>query len=114
MIFKRTKRKERRLLALDDVNRLHLYSVKVRDGLTYNIVNRKAVILELDTGFFYSLDELGTVVWESLQTNKVLSAVLQDVSRLLRIGRKDLAPEVIESVNLLVSERLVELNDEGI
>ena len=65
---------------------------RVSDGVVFRELDGEAVILNLDSGMYFGLDRVGTRVWQILEQDGHLAAV---VERLL--DEYDVAPDVLRA-----------------
>ena len=79
-----------------------------KDKVTYRIIDGEAVILNLDNGYYYSLNEVGTRIWESIDKQKSLSEILSLLKEECQASEKQLKNDLMELVKDLEKEKLVE------
>ncbi|MDP2939177.1 MAG: PqqD family protein [Candidatus Omnitrophota bacterium] len=78
-----------------------------KDKLTYRIIDAEAVILNLDNGYYYSLNETGTKIWQYINDGKNLSEILASLKAEYRIPENKLKNDLLGLVKDLERERLV-------
>ena len=78
-----------------------------KDKASYRIIDGEAVILNLDNGYYYSLNEAGTRIWESINNQKSLSEILNFLKEEYRLPEKQLKVDLIELVKELEKEELI-------
>jgi hypothetical protein len=67
-------------------------SVKVREDVISRELEGEAVILNLETGTYFGLNEVGTRIWSLLQEHGSLSKVLDTIQQ-----EYEATPQVLES-----------------
>jgi hypothetical protein len=76
--------------------------LKVADGVVFRDLEGEAVLLNLDSGMYYGLDEVGTRVWLLIQEHGRVDAVVERM-----LDEFDVAPERLSAdVTRLVSSLL--------
>lgn len=50
------------------------------DKIAWRIIDEEAVILNLDTGLYYSLDKMGTKIWQLLSEGKSLEDTIDMIA----------------------------------
>ena len=50
--------------------------IRIPDGVVFREVKGEAVLLELETGRYYGLDEVGTRIWQLLVSTRSLRSTL--------------------------------------
>ena len=78
-----------------------------KDKITYRIIDGEAVILNLDNGYYYSLNEVGTRIWESLNKQKALAKILDSLKEEYRLPEKQLESDILGLVKDLQKEELI-------
>lgn len=81
-----------------------------KDKASYRIIDGEAVILNLDNGYYYSLNEAGTGIWESINSKKSLSEILNFLKKKYRLPEKQLKADLMELVKDLKKEELINLS----
>lgn len=73
----------------------------------------EAVLLNLESGQYYSLDGVGTRMWRLLAEHGQIEAAIQALLQEYDVAEAALRQDVQELVQTLASERLLQLVDEG-
>jgi len=79
-----------------------------KDKVTYRIIDAEAVILNLDNGYYYSLNEVGTKIWQMIEKRKQLIEILSFLSEQYQVDKKRLRGDLIGLVKDLKKEKLIE------
>lgn len=66
-------------------------------------------LLDLRSNQYFSLAEVGAVVWQSLQTSRTLDQIVDDVLKIYEVERADCARDVDTLLHELVGADLVEV-----
>lgn len=77
--------------------------------LAYRIINQEAVILNLENGVFYSLNETSAIIWQGLSEGKNLEQVLRFLADSFpEVSSKRLQKDLIEFIRDLKNENLIQ------
>lgn len=79
-----------------------------KDNITYRIIDNEAVILNLDNGYYYSLNEVGTRIWQMIEKEKKLIEILSSLNEEYQVDEKILKDDLISLVKDLEKEKLIE------
>lgn len=94
------------------MNAVHSLAYPVRNETTaFRIIDNEAVILNLDSGIYYSLNEVGTKVWGlcdgSNGVRDITAAIVEEFEVQEEIAQKD----ILELISDLLTEGLVTINE---
>ncbi|MBL7130824.1 MAG: PqqD family protein [Candidatus Omnitrophica bacterium] len=78
-----------------------------KDKVTYRIIDNEAVILNLDNGYYYSLNEVGTRIWEAIDKQKDLSQILNFLKEEHQLPERQLKSDLMGLVKDLEKEELI-------
>ncbi|MBL7198362.1 MAG: PqqD family protein [Candidatus Omnitrophica bacterium] len=78
-----------------------------KDNVTYRVIDGEAVILNLDDGNYYSLNEVGTKIWEAINRQKSLGKILSLLKEKYQLPEKQLKNSLLALVKDLEKEELV-------
>ncbi|MBL7196907.1 MAG: PqqD family protein [Candidatus Omnitrophica bacterium] len=78
-----------------------------KDKVTYRIIDNEAVILNLDNGYYYSLNEVGTRIWEAINKQKSLDQVLSLLKEEYQLPERQLRSDLMGLVKDLEKEELI-------
>jgi len=78
-----------------------------KDKITYRVIDCKAVVLNLDSGQYYCLNETGTRVLELLQKKHSVREAVDLLSDVFRIPRERVHADVIEFLKDLLHEKII-------
>ena len=79
-----------------------------KPNITWRVVDGEALILDLNTGFYFSLNPVATEIWEALQSGAEIPRILQTVSSKYRIEARVVERDLHELMTDLRSCRLLE------
>ncbi len=51
------------------------------DKIVWRNIDGEAIILNLDTGFYYSLNKIGTIIWQMLNEKKKIPQIIEAMCR---------------------------------
>ena len=92
---------------MDSWERIFRKSGKV----TWRMVDDDGVLLNLATGCYYTLNEVGRFFWESLDGRKTLSEIHEDLLERYEVDAGEARRDLLELLEDLRKEGLVELNE---
>ena len=78
-----------------------------KDNVTHRIIDGEAVILNLDNGDYYSLNEVGTKIWEAINKQKILSEILNFLKEECQLPERQLKNDLMELLKNLEKEELI-------
>lgn len=77
------------------------------------VIDGEAIIINLANGVYYSMDKVGALVWDLLQTGYSLEEVIAAVTGQYDVGREQAESNVRDLVQELVAENLVVASENG-
>lgn len=78
-----------------------------KNKVTYRVIDGEAVMLNLDNGDYYSLNEVGTFVWEAINKKKNLGEILSFLKEEYQLSKKQLKKDLLGLVKDLEKEELI-------
>ena len=85
--------------------------VTVPPGVMFRDLDGEAVVLELQSGRYYGLNETGTRMWLLLQEHGSVEAALRALLAEYDVAEEILREELLSFVNTLSSQRLLEIHE---
>lgn len=82
------------------------YSIE-NERVVYRIIEGEAVILNLDDGCYYSLNKVGTRIWEAIDKKKTLGEIVGLLNREYQAPEKQLKKDFLTFVEDLSSKGLL-------
>ncbi len=79
-----------------------------KDKATFRVVNGEAVILNLDNGYYYSLNKVGTRIWEAIDKQRSLNEILNSLNEKYPLPERQLKNDLLELVKDLEKEKMIE------
>jgi hypothetical protein len=83
-------------------------------GVTHEVVDDEAVIINLETGSYYSLELVGAEIWSMLTAHLSLGAIVEHLARRYAGDRSEMELAVHGLVGELHRERLIVAAEDGI
>lgn len=99
------------MVETDDMSTLET-RVMVPEQVVVRELAGEAVVLELTTGRYYGLDEVGVRMWSLLEQHGAIGRAYEDLLREFEVPREQLRRDLLEFVDLLASKNLLEIQDE--
>ena len=87
--------------------------VSVPRKVLFRDLGDEAVILELETGRYYGLDEVGSRMWSQLCRHGEVEATLRALREEYQVPEDELRRDLLEFVDRLASHKLLTLDDES-
>lgn len=78
------------------------------------IVDGEAIMINLSTGMYYSMDQVGSLMWEFMTAGQSLEEVVASVARRYDVPREQAQADVQRLATQLVEENLVVLSAEDV
>ncbi len=78
-----------------------------KDKVASRVINGEAVLLNLNSGFYYSLNKTGSEVWQYLQEGKAIDEIIALLNKIYSLDEKKLKKDVESLVNDLTKEELI-------
>ena len=88
------------------MNGAKVYGVN-KDDVTYRITDGEVVILRLDNGNYYSLNETGTLIWEGINKRRCLGDILTSLKQKYFLPEQQLEQDLKEVIKDLQKEKLI-------
>lgn len=83
-----------------------------KEHIVYRIINREAILLNLDSGFYYSLNKAGAYILEQLEAGKSKEEIVSSLMKKFKLGQARLKKDVESLVKDLKREGIIcEKND---
>ena len=76
-------------------------------AVTHEVVDDEAVIINLETGNYYSLERIGAEIWTMLSAHASVRAIVDRLARSYACERSELEPAVVRLVAELQREELI-------
>jgi hypothetical protein len=86
-------------LTLDD-------TVAVSRDAIFRDINGEAVILDLEGGIYYGLDEVGTCAWRALESGGPLRLALDAIVRTFDVDAGTAERDLLDLAGVLIDKRL--------
>jgi Coenzyme PQQ synthesis protein D (PqqD) len=77
----------------------------------FRIINDEAVILHLDSGIYYSLNEVGARIWELCDGSTNIENINEIICNEFEVTEEIALRDVIEVLNDLFQEGLITINE---
>jgi len=84
--------------------------VAVPDRILFRDLAGEAVLLELDSGRYFGLNEMGTRIWHLLQSEALLEAVYRSLLDEYEVQPDLLRDDLVRFIGLLAGKGLLEVD----
>jgi hypothetical protein len=88
-----------------------LDAFRVSEGVVFRELEGEAVLLNLDSGMYFGLDQVGTRVWQLLAEHQRVPAVIEKMLEEYEVGREALEADVARLVAALLDKGLLVQGD---
>lgn len=85
--------------------------LKRNDKVAWRVLEDKCILLHLDSGIYYTLNEVGKFLWESFDGKKELIEIQGEMVNRYDVDRETAKSDILEVVKDLVNEDLVKCYD---
>jgi len=82
-------------------------AIRIPDDVIFRELDGEAVILNLETGIYFGLDEVGTRMWQLLEQHGSLRTACRDLEEEFDVQRQELETDLIAFVGQLHEKGLV-------
>lgn len=77
--------------------------------IIWRVIENQAIILDLETGFYYNLNRIGSLIWQSLAEGENVNNTLNKIKRSYNVPDQKLKKDASELIKDFVKEKLVEV-----
>jgi len=78
------------------------------------VIDGEAIIINLGNGIYYSMDKVGALIWDLLQSGCMLEEIIRAVTGEYDVSREQAESNVCQLVQELIQENLVVSTENGI
>jgi len=82
------------------------YSIN-SDRVVWRDIEGEAVILNLDTGYYYNLNAVGSLIWQLLEEKKDISKIIETISKDYNISANRAKKDLDSLISDLKKEKLL-------
>lgn len=83
--------------------------VRIPEEVVFHKVEEEMVLLNLETGFYYGLDLVGSRMWKLLAEKGSLRAVFETMAEEYEVAPEELQRDILHLVQELQAKRLIEV-----
>jgi hypothetical protein len=81
---------------------------KINPNLTTRIIEGELVLLNVNKGDFYSLNETGKIIFENIKNNKNKNEIIQELNKNYTISNSDsLENDIDEIITDFINENII-------
>jgi hypothetical protein len=77
------------------------------------VIDGEAIIINLANGIYYSMDKVGGLIWDMVQSGHSLEEIIQGVTEHYDVAREKVESDVLELVGEMLRENLVVVSEDG-
>ena len=85
-----------------------------KKSITWRKLKDELVLMHLDTGAYYSLNETGVLIWQGIIDDRPHDEIVNDIGALFEADRETIVRDFERIVNELADQGLVELVEEEV
>ena len=82
--------------------------LKIPENVVFQVLDGQAVVLNLDSGYYFGLNEVGTRFWQRLGETGSLEAIVEDLLGEFEVERSVLEEDMVALIEDLKTRKLVE------
>ncbi len=86
----------------------HQQVMKKATDTPWNVIDEEAVVLNLDSGHYYILNETGCRIWELLDGEKTVANIAGHISLEYEVTEETAAGDIVRILEELLEEKLIE------
>ncbi len=86
--------------------------VSIPDGVMFRDLAGESVLLDIESGRYFGLDEVGTRMWISLQRHGQIGLAARDLLEEYEVQEGQLCDDLVKFVYELTEQRLLQLADQ--
>jgi hypothetical protein len=90
--------------------RLSVNAPKVANQL----IDGEVIMINLDTGTYYSLDKVGALVWSLIQQSASLETIIEGISFRYEASREEMLDSVAKLIDDLSAENLIRIDEAAV
>ena len=83
--------------------------VKIPEGIIFQKVGDEIVFLNLNTGFYFGLDPVGSRIWGLLVEKGTLQSVFESMKEEYEVASEELKQDILHLVQELQTKKLIEV-----
>lgn len=84
-----------------------LSKVKRNPALVTSNIDGEIVMMSVDNGEYYGLDEIGTRIWDLLENPLLVNELVEKLTEEFEVGKEDCTRDTLEFLNDLLSRNLL-------
>ena len=81
--------------------------IKRAEDIPWNVVDDEVVLLNLDSGHYYSLNESGRRIWELLDGENTIPDIIGVICEEFNVDQEKAVKDINELIDELLNEKLV-------
>ena len=82
--------------------------LQIPENVVFQVLDGQAVVLNLDSGYYFGLNEVGTRFWQRLGETGSLDTIVEGLLGEFEVERSVLEQDIAELINDLKTRKLVE------
>ena len=92
---------------------MNQFIVPNRNEVTSKVMDGEAIMINLATGIYYSMDKVGGTIWEGVEQEQRLGQILQSVVATYEVSEEQAIKDLESLVSQLSEENLIVLQENG-
>jgi len=84
-------------------------AVRRSKRVVWETIDNEGVLLNLNNGNYFSLNEVGLTIWEEVAENKAIDKVASTIAKKYAVSSKQALSDVLSFMDQLLKQGLVEL-----
>ncbi len=85
--------------------------VKINSHLTWREINGEAIILNLENGDYYELDDIGLEIWKKISSKNSIKKIAEDISKKYNEKLTKVSTDIIKFAEDMRKLKIIEIVD---
>jgi DNA-directed RNA polymerase delta subunit len=81
--------------------------LKVSDKVVFREIDDKIVLINLDTGFYYSLNEVGRLIFNEILKSKEVVDIVHEIRNAYEVPEREAREDLQEFLQSLRAEKII-------
>jgi hypothetical protein len=83
------------------------------EEIAAKVIDGEAIMINLASGIYYSLDKVGGLIWEMIERGRTLEEMMSAIIARYEVSREQVKTDIEQLVNELLQENLVTAAENG-
>ncbi|WP_421716496.1 PqqD family protein [Arcobacter arenosus] len=84
--------------------------INIPDSLFLQKVDDETILLDSNTNEYFSINEIGTLIWETLEEKKDLNSVKEEIISNYEVDEKQVEKDILNFIQEVVNKGLITIS----